>query len=103
VEYEITVTASDRLQAVQFEPIDRSVTITFKIPASDGEPSVETLREIIHRNQLIAEAQMYAALHRDMMSRGKRADWILTAANDRYRRIGQPEAIEEQCRIGGAS
>lgn len=89
----IRVLASEKLNAGQYESLERSVSLSADVEV--GEDGGE-LPSILHDLQMRAEAQLYAALSRGMTSRGQPMPWLRTSAIDRADRIGNIETIAQQ-------
>lgn len=99
-EITISVSASEKLNAGQYESLERSVFMSTKFDI-DGDLCVDVEKMIAEetaRLQMRAEAQCYAALSRAMESRGQRQSWLRDAAVNRASRVETIDAIEDQAK-----
>lgn len=97
MQFTVSVTASEKLSPAQYESLERSVAVTGTFEIDEGEDLDKCVEDVTLQLQLRAEAQMYAALSRGMVSRGNRAGFLAESARNRVARIGIDEKIDAQC------
>lgn len=97
----VSVTASEKLCPRQYQSSERSVFLSCEMEVPDGTDvgTDSGVASAIHSAQLRAEAQLYAALHRDFLSQGVPQQWLRDAAIDRVGRLGMAEDINAACSI----
>lgn len=97
----VSVTASEKLCPRQYQSSERTVFLSCEMDVPDGTDvgTDSGVRNAVHGLQLRAEAQMYAALHRDFLSQGVPQQWLKDAAIDRVSRLGQEEDANSACGI----
>lgn len=97
----VSVTASEKLCPRQYQSSERSVFLSCEMEVPDGTDvgADSGVASAVHSMQLRAEAQLYAALHRDFLSQGIPQQWLRDAAIDRVGRLGTAESIDSACGI----